>query len=210
MPCLLCIKSSCCIFLFEVNAKTCPNFLLIFSQKVVIRFCLFFSSCAHPCYILCLLSLKYTHVTETPILHRYRHIGMPYIQAKYVTFACCGFSLNVHPLSMHASAYKLLPPPLQTKAKNRLQLVCTACNWNFATCFLGSGLFSYKMREGLFTSYMSTHSKRHSCLRFPFPPFVFIVAKRNRLHPATFGNVLPKFGKNRLKLVLFPLCARLR
>lgn len=123
MPCCLYVKSSCCIFLFEENTKTCPNFLLIFSQKVVIRFCLFFSSCAHPCYILCVLLLKYTHVTETPILHRYRHIGMPYIQAKYVTFACCGFSFKVHPLSMHPSAYKLLPSPLQTKAKNRLQLV---------------------------------------------------------------------------------------
>ena len=145
MPCCLYIKSSCCIFRVKVNAKTCLYLMLIFSHKIIIRYFCFFSSC---CTSLLLLSIA---IWRTSARHRnacsaqvstYRyavHTGI------YVTSACCGFSFKVHPLSIHPSAYKLLPSPLQTKAKNRLQLVCTACNWNFANCFLVSWLLSYKL-----------------------------------------------------------------
>ena len=42
---------------------------------------------------------------------------------------------------------------------------------------------------------MSTCTKRHSRLRFPFCAFVFIVGNANSLPSATFGNVLQNFGK---------------
>ena len=123
MPCLLCIKSSCCIFLVKVNAKTCLYLMLIFSHKIIIRFCLFlFFVCASLLYSLRAIAQTYT---------RHRNACSAQVSTCryavrtgiYVTFACRGFSFKVHPLSMHPSAYKLLPPPLQTKAKNRLPLV---------------------------------------------------------------------------------------
>lgn len=123
VPCCLYVKSSCCIFLVKVNAKTCPNFLLIFSQKVVIRFCLFlFFVCASLLYSLRAIAQIYTRHRNACFaqVSTYRHAVRAGI---YVTFACRGFSFKVHPLSIHLSAYELLRPPLHTKDRNRLQLV---------------------------------------------------------------------------------------
>lgn len=124
MPCLLFLKSSCCIFLVKVNAKTCLYLMLIFSHKIIIRCFCFFSSC---CTSLLLLSIA---IWRTSARHRnacsaqvstYRYAVRTGI---YVTFACRGFSFKVHPLSIHLSAYKRKCRPCKQKLK-------TACRWYY-------------------------------------------------------------------------------
>jgi len=136
MPCCLYVKSSCCIFLVKVNAKTCLYLMLIFSHKIIIRCFCFFSSC---CTSLLLLSIA---IWRTSARHRnscsaqvstYRyavHTGI------YVTSACCGFSFKVHPLSMHPSALQtFITCCTKSLDCNRLPLVYTACRWKLSANF---------------------------------------------------------------------------